>query len=202
MITIVQVFPGHLDLNGDGGNVLVLQRRLEWAGVPVKVIRLAPGQVLTERPAVVVIGHGSSAAWKQIYGSFARLVPLLSEWMHQGTIVLAISSGFAALHGLLPDLSATVDRKERVSKFVSEEFEDQTLIGYLNTDLDLPNLVISENLIGSMLHGPLLAKNSWISDQIFIRLGVAPETVDATKFERVANLEIAARSLAKEQSEN
>lgn len=202
MISIAQIFPEHLDLNGDGANVLVLQRRLEWAGVPVKVVRVEPGQFLTERPDLVVIGHGSSAAWKQIYGSFARLVPSFSEWMNQGTIVIAISSGFAALHGLLPDLTATVSRKERTSKFVSETFEDQTLIGYLNTDLDLPNLLIRENLIGSMLHGPVLAKNSWLCDWIFGRIGVSAGMADATKFEKVASLEMAARALATEQSEN
>ena len=200
MITLLQLFPDHLDLNGDAGNLKVLQRRLEWAGIEVKTVSLQPGQDFDEHPDVVFVGHGSTAAWKQVYTSLARLAPKLSEWMEAGTIVFAISSGFAALHGLLPGLVTSIDRTERASKFISEDFGDQTLVGYLNSDLALPNLLVDSNLIGSMLHGPLLAKNSWLSDFIFEKLGISARVMNESKFTAVEKLELAARQLATEQS--
>lgn len=202
MIKILQLFPGHLDLNGDGGNVQVLLKRAVWGGLAAESMALHPGENPNERPDVVVIGHGSSAAWKQIYGEFARLAPVLADWMNQGTQVIAVSTGFAALHGLASDLPKSVSKTERRSIFVVEEFEGQEVYGYLNSDLDLPNIIRHGNLIGTMLHGPVLAKNTWLADQIIEKVrGSSPRTnVNAEQLDRIEMLAKAARELAAEQA--
>lgn len=202
MIQLLELFPGHLDLNGDSGNLLVLQRRIVWGGLSANRSALLPGQVAPERPDVLLIGHGSAAAWKQIYSDFARLSPTIQDWLLQGTQVLAISSGFAALHGLLDGLPNSIQRAERVSKFVVEEFEGHSVYGYLNSELQLPMITRSGNLLGSMLHGPLLAKNSWIADQI-IEAAVGNSTrakIAVEKFDELEVLAAAARTLAAEQA--
>ena len=203
MISLLQLYPEHLDLNGDGGNLLVLQRRLEWGGVPVSRLQYRTGNSLEGRPDVVLIGHGSSEAWRQIYGDFARLVPTLETWMHSGTQVLAIASGFAALHGLVDGLASNVDRADRRSEFIFENFGQSKLAGYLNSELQLPNLVIDGNLTGSMLHGPLLAKNSWLADSLIEKVlpkGLLFQAAE-NKFEFVQSLEKSAVALAEEQAQ-
>jgi CobQ-like glutamine amidotransferase family enzyme len=202
MIKILQLFPGHLDLNGDGGNVQVLLKRAVWGGLAAEFMALHPGENPNERPDVVVIGHGSSAAWKQIYGEFARLVPVLADWMNQGTQVIAVSTGFAALHGLASDLPKSVSKTERRSIFVVEEFDGQEVFGYLNSDLDLPNIIRHGNLIGTMLHGPVLAKNTWLADQIIDKVrGNNPRTnVNSIKLDQIELLAKAARNLAADQA--
>ncbi|MEY4320101.1 MAG: hypothetical protein RLZZ471_42 [Actinomycetota bacterium] len=202
MIKILQVFPDHLDLNGDGGNALVLAKRANWGGLAAAVSSLQPGQTPRERPDLVVIGHGSSAAWKQIYVEFSRLVPLFDQWMKSGTHVVAISSGYAALHGLLPGLDTPVVRTERKSVFVVEEFEGEQIYGYLNSDLSLPIIHRHGNLLGSMLHGPLLTKNSWLADQLIesIRGKVARSEISVQKLDQIELLADAARKLAAEQA--
>ena len=203
MIRLLELYPEHLNLNGDRGNLLVLQRRLEWAHVPVQPFAHRAGQPLpTTRPDFILLGHGSPAAWRQIYTDLARIVPQLEEWMHQGTQLLAVSSGFAALHGLIKSLPASIERRERVSKFVSVETESPVVVGYLNSDLDLEAYSQYGNLMATLLHGPLLAKNVELADVIIERiLLVRSELVrqpDLEKFERVSRFAAEARALALE----
>ncbi len=208
MIRLLNLFPNHLDLNGDLGNTLVLQRRAEWGGLPVAVSQVEPTQAWpVERPDFVMIGHGSAAAWRQAYPSLKANAAQLEQWMLEGTQVLAVSSGFAALHGLLPGLSSSVEKTERTSKFVSLDFEDKQITGYRNSDLDMPNIVRLNGLIGTVLHGPLFAKNSWLADEILAEiLKQRPEVksnqgqINAVRFAQAKSLAIAASELAQEQS--
>lgn len=204
MIKIMQLYPNHLDLNGDGGNAHILCRRAVWSGFQAELLLVNPGESASIRPDVLVIGHGSSAAWKQIYSEFAKLVPVIADWMKLGTQVVAVSSGFAALHGLLPGLSSSIDRTDRKSIFVVEEFEGEQVHGYLNSDLLLANIVRHGNLLGTMLHGPLLAKNSWLADQIIsaVTAGSARGEVNVVKLDQVESLATAARKLAAEQADD
>ncbi|MEN9714411.1 MAG: hypothetical protein RLZZ164_1075 [Actinomycetota bacterium] len=167
MIRLLELFPEHLNLNGDRANLLVLRRRAEWGGIAVSHETLHPGQLLPiERPDVVLIGHGSAAAWRQAYPALRTVIADIENWMLQGTQVIAVSTGYAALHGLLGALPASVNKVDRLSNFVVDEFEGKVLCGYKNSDLDLDDLSIEGNLIGTLLHGPLLAKNPWLADRI------------------------------------
>ena len=201
MIRLLELFPEHLNLNGDRGNLLVLQRRLEWAQIPVQPFAHRVGHPLpATRPDFVLLGHGSPAAWRQIYSDLARIVPQLEQWMQQGTQLLAVSSGFAALHGLSKHLPASIERRERVSKFVSVDNVGATVVGYLNSDLDLEPFTHSGNLIATLLHGPLFAKNVELADEVIERmLQAKPELVrspEVKKFEQVSRFATAARRLA------
>lgn len=201
MIRLLELFPEHLNLNGDRGNLVVIQRRLEWAGVDCQTFTYRLAQALpATRPDLVLIGHGSPAAWRQIYSSLAKLAPVLQEWLEQGTQVLAVASGFAALHGLLPELPASVNRSDRKSVFVSENYESNQLVGYLNSELELENLLINKNFIGTNLHGPLLSKNVWLADLIASKFNFEVGVVDTNKFDLINSLADKASELAKELS--
>ena len=201
MIRLLELYPEHLNLNGDRGNLLILQRRLEWASVQVQVFTHRAGQPLPATPPdFVLLGHGSPAAWRQIYADLAKCAQTLENWLAAGTQLLAVSSGFAALHGLFGSLPVSVERKDRSSKFISDVFEGQELVGYLNSELDLPNLHIDENFIGTNLHGPILAKNVWLADAIISKLDAEPGVVDEEKFLRVERFAREASKLARELS--
>lgn len=203
MIRLLELYPEHLNLNGDRGNLLVLQRRLEWAQVAVQTFAHRAGQPLpATRPDFVLLGHGSTAAWRQIYSDLARVVPQLEDWMQQGTQLMAVSSGFAALHGLSKDLPASIERRERVSNFVSVATENSTVVGYLNSDLELEPFMQSGNFMATMLHGPLLAKNVDLADEIIERMLQAKIDLvrqpDIEKFEQVTKYAQQAKELAAE----
>lgn len=171
MIRLLELYPEHLNLNGDRGNLVVLKRRLEWAGVEVQLMTHRGGDPLpNQAPDVVLLGHGSPAAWRQIYSDLARIAPTLQTWIDSSTQMLAVSSGFAALHGLLQDLPNKVSKVDRVSKFEVAEFGDTLVVGYKNTDLDLPTIQRFGNLVGTVLHGPVLAKNIQLADEMLAQL--------------------------------
>ncbi len=204
MIKLMQLYPEHLNLNGDGGNLLVLEKRIAWGGLNSKRIEHRPGQSESERPDILLIGHGSTDAWRQIYADFVRLAPTIRQWMQNGTLVIAISSGYAAMHGLFDELPRSIDRVERKSKFCVAEFEGQEIYGYLNSDLELEPIARHGLILGSLLHGPLLAKNSWLADSIIedARGSLNRAEIDASSFDLVADLELAARELASEQAKD
>jgi lipid II isoglutaminyl synthase (glutamine-hydrolysing) len=167
MIRLLELYPDHLNLNGDRGNLVVLQRRLEWAEIEVTVSSYQVGDSLGgQAPDFVLLGHGSPAAWRQIYADLARIAPTLQTWIDGSTQMLAVSSGFAALHGLLHGLPNEVNKVLRISKFEVAELADEQIVGYKNTDLDLPTIERFGNLVGTVLHGPLLAKNPKLSEEI------------------------------------
>jgi CobQ-like glutamine amidotransferase family enzyme len=180
MNRLLELYPEHLNLNGDRGNLVVLQRRLEWAAIEVQVSSYRPGESLgSEAPDFVLLGHGSPAAWRQIYADLARIAPTLQSWIDGSTQMLAVSSGFAALHGLIRGLPTEVNKVPRISKFEVAEFENGQVVGYKNTDLDLPTLERFGNLIGTVLHGPILAKNTqFTSDLIGLMMNGQTNNLD------------------------
>lgn len=180
MIRLLELYPEHLNLNGDRGNLVVLQRRLEWSAIEVQVSSYRPSESLgSEAPDFVLLGHGSPAAWRQIYADLARISPTLQSWIDGSTQMLAVSSGFAALHGLIRGLPTEVNKVPRISKFEVAEFEGGHVVGYKNTDLDLPTLERFGNLIGTILHGPILAKNTqFTSDLIGLMMNGQTNNLD------------------------
>lgn len=171
MIRLLELYPDHLNLNGDRGNLLVLEKRLSWASLEVQSFTHRPGQPLpATAPQFILLGHGSVAAWKQIYSDLSRIAPTLQQWLEGGTQMLAVSTGFAALHGLISQLDTNVERVSRVSKFEEAESQGIRVVGYKNSDLDLPSLSIDGNIIGTLLHGPILAKNELLADFVISRI--------------------------------
>ena len=202
MIRLLELYPEHLNLNGDRGNLQVLEKRLGWASVEVQSFTHRSGQPLpSTAPDFVLLGHGSPAAWRQIYSDLSRIAPMFQEWLDRGTQILAVSSGFAALHGLLAELPDSVQRVARISKFEEAESAGFVAVGYKNSDLDLPALLVSGNFVGTLLHGPLLAKNESLTDAIveklLARAGVAV-AFGATKKQEVSVYTSKASELARE----
>jgi CobQ-like glutamine amidotransferase family enzyme len=202
MIRLLELYPDHLNLNGDRGNLLVLEKRLSWASLEVQSFTHRPGQPLpATAPQFILLGHGSVAAWKQIYSDLSRIAPTLQQWLEGGTQILAVSTGFAALHGLLSQLDTNVERVSRVSKFEEAESQEIRVVGYKNSDLDLPSLSIDGNFIGTLLHGPILAKNESLADFVISRILDAENReieMSLTKRDAVSGYAQGASQLARE----
>jgi len=202
MIRLLELYPDHLNLNGDRGNLLVLEKRLSWASLEVQSFTHRPGQPLpATAPQFILLGHGSVAAWKQIYSDLSRIAPTLQQWLEGGTQILAVSTGVAALHGLLSPLDTNVERVSRVLKFEEAESQEIRVVGYKNSDLDLPSLSIDGNIIGTLLHGPILAKNESLADFVISRILDAENReieMSLTKRDAVSGYAQGASQLARE----
>ncbi|EEH64594.1 CobB/CobQ-like protein [Gleimia coleocanis DSM 15436] len=61
-IQILQLYPKDMNLYGDWGNTLTLQKRLEWRGIPVEVVDHNPGDSTDFRAADIILGGGGQDA--------------------------------------------------------------------------------------------------------------------------------------------
>jgi CobQ-like glutamine amidotransferase family enzyme len=201
MPTILNVFPEHLDLNGDAQNATVLARRARWAGLDVDVRALAvgdrPGGVT---PALVVVGSGAESSMPTVLEGLRSIESELTAWFEAGVPILAIGTGWELLSiavehregrqldglGLFPGRSI---RAARVSDDLVVDTDFGRIVGFESHDRDyvldddahaLGTIVSgrgnggnsrSEGVrvgssIGTHLHGPVLAKNPAIADEM------------------------------------
>jgi CobQ-like glutamine amidotransferase family enzyme len=157
MIRFLELYPEHLNLNGDLANSLVLRRQFEMRGYEVEVLQVRKGDALPASFDFFLLGHGSAAAWQDISDDLLRILPFLKTSSDQSVAGLVVASGFeysaATLFGLEPGSN------DRRSEFVIAEVDGHEVLGYLNSESDLPIAIWSKNVLGTLLHGPVLAKN-------------------------------------------
>lgn len=167
MIRLGALFPDHLNLNGDLGNLEVIAKQLEWRGIDSETLAIRSIHDLSQGLDFILVGHGSLAAWADIRDTFVEMAPTLKQLMTIGVPALAISSGFeeSTMAGLFANLSPA-PIAPRISKFEIYSDGDSEVLGYINTEVDLPMLHREGNWIGSMLHGPVLAKNPALLEEV------------------------------------
>jgi CobQ-like glutamine amidotransferase family enzyme len=167
MIRLGALFPDHLNLNGDLGNLEVIAKQLEWRGIASETLAIRSVHDLGQGVDFIFVGHGSLAAWVDIRDTFVEMAPILKQLLTTGTPGLAISSGFEelALADIFSNLSPA-PIAQRISKFEIYHDGESEVLGYVNTEVDLPMLHREGNWIGSMLHGPILAKNSTLLEEV------------------------------------
>jgi CobQ-like glutamine amidotransferase family enzyme len=167
MIRLGALFPDHLNLNGDLGNLEVISKQLEWRGLASERLAVCSNEDLQQDFDFIFVGHGSLAAWADIRSAFANLSPKLIELMEGGMPGLAISTGYEELAkvGLFSKVLAS-PISERISKFKIYKDGEKEVLGYVNTEVDLPILHREAKWIGSLLHGPVLAKNNDLLEEV------------------------------------
>lgn len=171
MIRLGVLFPDHLNLNGDLGNMEVISKQLDWRGIAHEVIRVETEQQLASDLSFLLIGHGSNAAWEAIREPVGSLSGSLRSLIEAGLPGLCVSTGFEELVRLSVLTNFTLkSMPERVSKFVVHADESGDILGYLNTDVDLPNLHRQGQFVCTMLHGPVLAKNPKLLNELLLSI--------------------------------
>jgi CobQ-like glutamine amidotransferase family enzyme len=194
LIQLGVLFPDHLNLNGDYGNIEVIAKQLEWRGMPFEIKRVESEEELASGLDFLLVGHGSTAAWEDIAAAMQMLAKPLRSLLLNQTPCLSVSTGFEALvrSSVLSELSfATMP--QRVSKFVVHPDGDNEVLGYLNTDSDLPLVHRESNFLGTMLHGPVLAKNPHLLIELLLNItksaGVSLQPIQVSeKADQLADL--------------
>lgn len=196
MLTILNLLPELLNVNGDAENARVLASRARWSGIEAEVVTDC---ALT--PDLVIIGSGFDGDIELIAAGMRSVEPQLASAVLRGVPVLAIGLGFELLGGRvsLAD-GTTVDGlglipghaeplAERAVGDIVVVSTIATLVGYENhgrsyvLDETTPVLgsvavgvgngdaarregIIVGSVIGSHIHGPLLALNPHLADQM------------------------------------
>jgi len=153
------LYPKHLDLNGDHGNLLVLQKRLAWRGVSAEIVPVTKATNL-EHFDFLLLGHGSKDAWSDVLRIDPELILNVGNFARSGKPLLAISSGYEYLFEELEKIK--VEHGEHVSEFK----ESNEVVGYVNSSAVLPELSTLHQTVMTLFHGPVLAKNPELADKI------------------------------------
>lgn len=166
MTTVIlgTVFGDRLNLNGDQANLAVLQKRLAWAGVDSEVVQIASKQELLVSGAdYILLGHGSKAAWASCQGSWPTLATDFVA-ATQTTPGLAIGSGASRVVEARGD--TLVSLHAPISLFAVDSLHGRELLGYKFSQVSPCDSMMVGKALVSWLHGPLLAKNPELADQV------------------------------------
>ena len=210
-VRIVSVLPALLGTYGDGGNVVVLERRLAWRGIAVEVVRTGVDDPVPDGGDLYVLGGGEDEA--QLLALDVLRTSALRAVVDRGTPVLAVCAGLQLLgrtlmagdldvEGLgLVDLTTTRLHRRAVGEIVTRPDSSTglaRLTGFVNhggsTVLgpdarpfaevlegpgnaggsDPVDGVLQGSVVGTYLHGPVLARNPALADLLLTRAVGSP----------------------------
>jgi CobQ-like glutamine amidotransferase family enzyme len=199
VVDIALVFPELLGTYGDGGNALVLARRLARRGLAARVIEVGINDPIPRQADIYLLGGGEDSP------QFTALEALrssgaLNEAVERGSVLLAVCAGFQligtsllgpdgeAVPGLgLVDATTTRAAKRLVGEVAIHDavlgtgwlvgFENHRGVTALGPDAAplgprqpergcTTDGVVSGRVVGTYLHGPVLARNPRLADQL------------------------------------
>ena len=196
-----------LDLNGDLGNLLVLSVRLNSFGHDCEVVELNGANFereLAKGLDLVFLGHGSKAAWDAISNRDAHFESAVLAAIDHKVEFLAVATGFEKLVEL-GAVKMPVQEIERRSEFAKYDWNGMELVGYVNSDKDLPTFFADGSIFATLLHGPLLAKNAALADLIIKKLlqkrGSASSLSSNSRLDQIDEFAKSARAVAESMIE-
>jgi CobQ-like glutamine amidotransferase family enzyme len=204
-LVLVHLYPREMNIYGDTGNVLVLRRRLEWRGLPARVVPVSVGDPLPHDADILLGGGGQDAAQGEIGADFASRGAELRAMADDGVVMLTICGSYQMLgHEFVTQegrriagvgVLDVVTRGQPV-RLIGNNYVDTPdagrLVGYENhsglTTLgpdarplgttqsgrgnngkDGTEGAVRDNVIGTYLHGPVLAKSPRFADELLRR---------------------------------
>jgi lipid II isoglutaminyl synthase (glutamine-hydrolysing) len=97
-LRIAHLYPSLLNVAGDGGNLMALQRRAQWRGIPVDIVAVEKGETPDFRTFDIVLFHGGQDVEMAVAAAdFAHKAPSLREAVADGVVVFAVCAGLQLL---------------------------------------------------------------------------------------------------------
>ncbi len=90
IITILNLYSNDMNIYGDRGNVLCLQRRLEWYGYQPQVIEYNQGDIFPENVDIIIGGGGQDSGQEKIKVDLIKIGPKLKKLADDGVSMLMI----------------------------------------------------------------------------------------------------------------
>ncbi len=130
-INILHLYPNDMNIYGDQGNVLVLQKRLKRRGFNVNIIKYNQGDIFPDDVDIIVGGGGQDSGQSKIYDDLQKIAPKLRKLADNDTPMLLIC-GLYQLFG---------------HKFIAKDGKEMPGIGIL----DVTTIGSDERLIGNII---------------------------------------------------
>ncbi len=94
-ITIFHLYPDAMNLYGDLGNIITLQKRCEWRGIKTVVVNVKVGdKVNFEEADLLFMGGGQDSGQKIITDDLVKHGPAIKAEIEEGLPALLVCGGF------------------------------------------------------------------------------------------------------------
>jgi CobQ-like glutamine amidotransferase family enzyme len=97
-LRVAHLYPSLLNVAGDGGNLIAIQRRAQWRGIATEVVAVEKGDTPDFRKFDIVLFHGGQDVEMAVAADdFARKEPSLRAAVDEGVVVFAVCAGLQLL---------------------------------------------------------------------------------------------------------
>ncbi len=191
-IKITHLYPDLLNLFGDKGNIMALEKRCIWRKIGAKITQIKGDNLPDlENTDILYLGGGSDAEQNQVLDKLGKIKDQLKDYAENGGCIIATCGGFQMLGDLgIIDVKYKSAKKRASGNVLLEcEFDGEKVLvsGFENhayiTDIgDLTPLgnvlegfgnnsmgfegALYKNVVATNLHGPVLPKNPALCDYI------------------------------------
>lgn len=152
-LRLVHLYPEHMNIYGDWGNVLTIIKRAEWHGYNVEVIPYNPGSKFPSDVDLVLGGGGQDSGQSVIQDDLLKIGPTLTALANDKVPMLMI----CGLYQLFGHFFQTKEGKriQGIGLFDIETYAGDTrMIGNIVTMTELGEVVGYENHSGMTVLGP------------------------------------------------
>ncbi len=145
MITILHLYPNHLNTYGDTGNILALKRRLEWREIDCQIIEHNPNDEMPTTVDIIFGGGGQDSNQQEIEDDFKKNASKLQSMLESGTPALFICGSYQLIGAYfktktgekiegsnLLDFYTEGGEKRLIGNIVLESEQFGTIVGYEN----------------------------------------------------------------------
>ncbi|MBR2543138.1 glutamine amidotransferase [Candidatus Saccharibacteria bacterium] len=144
-IKILHLYPKEMNLYGDRGNILALEKRATWRGIKVEVVPYEPGAKIPSDINLIFGGGGQDSSQSLIEKDLQKIAPRLKELIENGVPALTIC-GLYQLFGNffetkdgdriegthILNLSTKAGEERLIGNIVIDSLEFGEIVGYEN----------------------------------------------------------------------
>jgi len=144
---ILFLYPNEMNIYGDTGNAIVLQKRLAWRGFDAEIIFHHPGKPLAEKPDIIVGGGGQDSGQRKVFEDLLAIGDKLHDLADENVPMLLVCGLYQLFgHGFY---THDGDSMKGISIFNAEtRATSQRLIGNITLDTKFGTLIGYENHSG------------------------------------------------------
>jgi len=156
-VTIGWLYPGLMNIYGDRGNIICLQRRCEWRGLEVEVLSIGMGDRVTPDTAdILFVGGGQDREQRLVAPDFRQVKgPGTRGAAEAGVAILAVCGGYQLLGHEYRDADGTVLEGLGVLDLRTEPARpgEKRIIGNVVAEPTFPGSEGRPRLVGFENHG-------------------------------------------------
>ena len=152
-ITVLQLYPNDMNIYGDHGNVLVLQRRLEWYGYEPTIIHYNVGDAFPKNVDIVIGGGGQDSGQEIIHADLIKIGPKLKELAENDTPMLLICGLYQLFGNFFKTLNGNTLTGINILDVETHGTNERLIGNIVTNNEDFGNIIGYENHSGQTFLG-------------------------------------------------